>query len=63
MPGIRIVNGIRDKLLIAFSLLVASIAAFVFLFFPARLRDQAMGALVARATTMRDMMAFSPSES
>jgi PAS domain S-box-containing protein len=59
MPGIRIVNGIRDKLLIAFSLLVASIAAFVFLFFPARLRDQAMGALVARATTMRDMMAFS----
>jgi len=52
-------TGIRDKLLLSFALLVASIATFVFLYFPARLEQQAMHALNEKAEAVRDITAFS----
>ncbi|HTE44282.1 MAG TPA: response regulator [Gemmatimonadaceae bacterium] len=52
IPG---VTGIRSKLLVAFSSLVASIAVFIFLFFPARLERQAMRLTVTKAAAIRDM--------
>jgi two-component system cell cycle sensor histidine kinase/response regulator CckA len=55
----RFIKGIREKLLLSFSLLVASIAVFVFAFFPTRLERQAMHALVDRAEGVRDMTAYS----
>jgi PAS domain S-box-containing protein len=51
--------GIRDKLLLSFALLVACIATFVFLYFPARLEQQAMRAMHAKAEAVRDMTAYS----
>src|SRR5688572_25014254 len=52
-------RGVRQKLVVSFSALIATIATFVFVFFPARLEHQAMGALVAKAEAIRDMTAYS----
>lgn len=54
----RSLYGIRTKLLVSFSVLVASIALFVFAFFPARLERQAMRLTVAKAEAVRDMAAY-----
>jgi PAS domain S-box-containing protein len=60
MPfGIRFKTGIRDKLLLSFSMLVACTAAFIYLYFPARLEQQAMRAVTDKAKVVRDMTAFS----
>lgn len=56
---LRFGAGIRDKLLLSFALLVACIATFVFLYFPARLEQQAMRAMHARAEAVSDMTAYS----
>ena len=54
-------RGIREKLIVSFSVLIATIATFVFVFFPARLEHQAMRALTAKAEAIRDMVAYSAS--
>ncbi|MEP6494430.1 MAG: ATP-binding protein [bacterium] len=54
-----VLRGIRQKLLFSCSLLLASIALFVVIFFPARLQRQAMRASVAKAEVIRDMAAYS----
>ena len=54
-----LLHSIRGKLLLSISLLVGVIAIFVSLFFPARLKDQAMRTVEAKATAIRDMSAFS----
>ncbi len=54
-------RGIREKLVVSFSVLIATIATFVFVFFPARLEDQAMRALRVKAEAIRDMAAYSVS--
>jgi PAS domain S-box-containing protein len=51
--------GIRERLLFSFSLMLASIALFVVVFFPHRLERQAMRATVAKAEAIRDMAAYS----
>ena len=56
---LRFGTGIRDKLLLSFALLVALIATFVFLYFPARLEQQAMHAVNVKAEAVRDMTAYS----
>ena len=43
----HLLRGIRQKLIVAFSLLVACIAALVFIFLPSRLERQAMAGLEA----------------
>ena len=53
------VRGIRDKLVLAFAVLLAAIAVFVFLFFPARLERQAFDATVTRASAIVNMAAYS----
>jgi PAS domain S-box-containing protein len=53
------IRGIRDKLIVAFSALVAAIALFVFAFFPARLERQAMSATLAKSAAIREMAAYS----
>ncbi|MES2178335.1 MAG: ATP-binding protein [Gemmatimonadota bacterium] len=55
----RFVRGIRHKLLLALSALIAAFAVFVFTFFPSRLERQAMSATRAKAATIRDMTAYS----
>jgi two-component system cell cycle sensor histidine kinase/response regulator CckA len=55
----RFPRGIRDKLLLSFSALVAGIALFVVLFFPARLELQAMRGIAAKADAIRDIAAQS----
>jgi two-component system, cell cycle sensor histidine kinase and response regulator CckA len=55
----RLTAGIRERLLLSFSLLVTGIAVFIFAFFPARLERQAMRATVAKAEAIRDMTAYS----
>jgi len=55
----RLFPGIRERLLFSFSLLLASIAMFVVVFFPDRLERQAMRASVAKAEAIRDMAAYS----
>ena len=55
----RFIRGIRDKLLVAFSVLVAAIAAFIFLFFPQRLERQALRSTVAKAAAISQMAAYS----
>jgi PAS domain S-box-containing protein len=55
LPGLR---SIRARLVFAFSTLVAAIAVFTFIFFPARLERQAMRATIAKATAVRDMLAY-----
>lgn len=52
-------RGIQQKLLASLSLLVLSIALFVFVFFRVRLKDQAMRATVDNAVAARDMTAYS----
>lgn len=54
----RFVRGIRDKLVLSFSVLILSIAVFVFVFFPARLERQAMRAVIAKAAAIRDLTAY-----
>jgi PAS domain S-box-containing protein len=49
----------REKLLFSFSVMLASIAVFVIVFFPHRLERQAMRATVAKAEAIRDMAAYS----
>ena len=55
----HLLPGIREKLIAAFSLLVAAIAVLVFVLLPARLEKQSMHAAIARAETIRDMTAYS----
>ena len=55
----RVFPGIRERLLFSFSLMLASIAMFVVVFFPHRLERQAMRATVAKAEAIRDMAAYS----
>jgi PAS domain S-box-containing protein len=55
----RFPRGIRDKLLLSFSSLVAVIALFVILFFPARLERQAMRGIASKAEAIRDIAAHS----
>ena len=49
---------IRTKLAVLTTLLIGAIAVFIFLFFPARLEDQAFDALVAKAQSIAGMTAF-----
>ncbi len=53
------IRGIRDKLVVSFAALVAAIAIFVFLYFPARLEHQALRATIAKADVIREMTAYS----
>jgi PAS domain S-box-containing protein len=55
----RFPRGIRDKLVLAFSTLVAAIALFVFFFFPARLERQTLRATASKAEAIRQMTAYS----
>ncbi len=55
----RFPRGIQDKLVLAFSTLVAAIAICVFIFFPARLERQTMRATAAKADAIRQMTAYS----
>lgn len=54
-----IMRSIRAKLLISFTLLVTSLALFVYLFYPARLERQAMQSVEAKAHAISDMTAYS----
>ncbi len=55
----RLLRGIREKLIVGCSLLIAAIATFVFFAGPRRMQMQAMIGLVARAEAIRDMTAYS----
>jgi signal transduction histidine kinase/ActR/RegA family two-component response regulator len=55
----HLLRGIREKLLVGCSLLIAGIATFVYVLLPARLERQAMSGVVGRAEAIRDMTAFS----
>ena len=59
MKSLRLVRGIRDKLVLAFAGLLTVIAVFVFLFFPTRLERQAFDATVTRASAIANMAAYS----
>ena len=59
MRSWRLLRGIRDKLVVAFSVLIASIAVFFIAFFPARIEQQAMRATVAKAEAISTMTAYS----
>ena len=50
---------LQSRLALLVSLLVAGIAAFIFLYFPARLEDQALDAVGAKARSIGAMTAFS----
>lgn len=56
----RMVHGatIRTKLAVLFALVIGAISAFIFLFFPARLAEQATTALVGKAQSIGEMAAF-----
>lgn len=49
---------IRTKLTTIFTLLIAVISVFIFIFFPARLKNQATEAIVAKAQTIAEMTAY-----
>ncbi|MEO8335863.1 MAG: ATP-binding protein [bacterium] len=55
----RLLRGIREKLLVGCSLLIAAIATFVYVAGPRRMQTQAMLGLVGRAEAIRDMTAYS----
>lgn len=57
----RMQSSIRQKLLISFSLLITSIAVFVYAFFPARLEKQAMHAVTGKALSISRITAYSAS--
>jgi len=59
MRSWRLLRGIRDKLVVSFSVLVVSIAVFFIAFFPARIEEQAMRATVAKAEAISNMTAYS----
>lgn len=50
---------LRFKLAALFALVIGAISAFIFLFFPARLAEQAMSALIGKAHSIGQMAAFS----
>ena len=50
---------IRTKLTAIFTLLIGVISVFIFTFFPARLENQATEAVIAKAQTIAEMMAYS----
>ena len=52
-------SSIRRKLLVSFSLLITSIAAFVYVFFPARLERQSMHAVTEKANSIVRITAYS----
>ena len=58
-PVKRQPGGIRGKLLIAFSILMLGIAAFISAFFPKRLERQAIAAVIDKAEAIREMTAYS----
>ena len=51
-------NSIRTRLFLAFSLLVAIIAIFIYLYFPARLRAQALAGTQEQAASFAEFLAF-----
>ncbi len=51
-------NSIRTRLFVAFSMLVAIIAIFIYLYFPARLRAQALAGTQEQAASFADFLAF-----
>jgi len=57
LPSVRV----RTKLVVALAALIGVIALFIFLYFPARLKSQATGALISRAHSVADMTAYSAS--
>jgi signal transduction histidine kinase/CheY-like chemotaxis protein len=59
MPWPHLLRGIREKLIVSFSLLVAAIALSIVVFLPRRLEQQAMSAAVAKAETVRELTAYS----
>jgi PAS domain S-box-containing protein len=52
-------SSIREKLLVSFSLLIASIAIFVYFFFPARLEEQSMRAISEKSHSVARLTAYS----
>lgn len=52
-------NSVRTRFFLAFSALVASIAIFIYLYFPARLQEQALSGIKGQAASFSDFMAFS----
>lgn len=52
---------VRSKLTVALSALIATIALFIYLYFPARLKQQATEALISRAKGISEMTAYSAS--
>jgi signal transduction histidine kinase/ActR/RegA family two-component response regulator len=59
IPRRRLLRGIREKLLVRCSLLIALIATFVFVAGPRRIEKQAMIGVVGRAEAIRDMAVYS----
>ncbi len=49
---------VRTKLTVAISFLIAVICVFIYLFFPARLEEQAMAAAAEKANSLATMMAY-----
>jgi signal transduction histidine kinase len=59
MPGVMHLGSVRKKLMLGCSLLIAVIAAFVYVVLPARVEREAMMGVVARAEAVRDMTVYS----
>ena len=59
MNTLRLLGGIRRKLVMAFSFLLTGGALGVVLYLPARLQREAMSAMVSKAEAIRDMSAYS----
>jgi PAS domain S-box-containing protein len=51
-------NSVRTRLFVAFSTLVGIIAIFIYLYFPARLRDQALAGIKEQAASFGEFLAF-----
>jgi PAS domain S-box-containing protein len=51
-------NSVRGRLFLAFSTLVGIIAIFIYLYFPARLRDQALKGIKDQAASFGEFLAF-----
>ncbi len=56
---LRWYNSVRTRFFMAFSALVASIAIFIYLYFPAKLRDQALNGTKEQAASFAEFLAFS----
>ena len=59
--GIHWKNSIRTRLFLAFSALVIAVAAFIFLYFPAKFRDQSIRATQEQTQTLAQVMGFTVS--